>query len=523
MVKNGKLSRHIKRKHKTDPEVAEVLRQPKGAQIQFFDKKRREGIYEFNLNALSTDSTNLMRERKPKLEDNVRVCSECKKFVSNKYFSKHTCVSQDKFPMKPQLLQKNKTVMDNDVEFNTILNKFRDGEIGDLCRTDNTIKTVGYRHFNLRRHEQTKQVELRREVMSEMRILGRLFLVFKDLVEEEVSVDSMFSRMYLSELREAIQHMSMKEPSEDQIKSEKHGLKLMIDAIILRSIKSLMGHYSETMQDEKYKELKMFRIGYKHKSPEMFSSARNQCNKNSMEKSRHPRNALKESEIKKLKNFICGQLADTVDNFTIEKYKWLRTLIVARLTLFNARRGEEPSRITCKEFQEALDDTWLPPHEVEKISDEAEKFLVGQFHLAYLKGKGKKYVPVLIPKDLIPGLKILLENRDNYGIKKDNFFLFGTKSSREHASGWHALNDVCKEALVNIPVTATKVRHLMSTIYASLDMTPNEQKIFLDHMGHDSAINKENYQTPLGVQHVKIMGPMLKWVDNGREESGRTF
>ncbi|WAQ93515.1 hypothetical protein MAR_005986, partial [Mya arenaria] len=433
MVKGGKLSRHYKRNPKTNPEIAEVLKQTKSKQDQFFDTKRRKGIYEYNMKVLSTDNENLMRERKPKTEDHIRVCSECTSFVSNKYFSKHKCASLQNFPIKHQLLHKNKTVLDNDLEFTSILNKFRDGEIGTLCRVDDTIKTVGNRHFNLRRHEQSKQVELRREVMSEMRILARLFLVFKNLVPEEVTVESMFSRIYLTELREAIQILSIKE-SCDAIKSEKHGLKLLVDAVILRSIKSPMGHYSETMQDVKYRELKMFRVGYKHKSPEMFSSARHKSNMNSMEKSRHPSNAIKECEVKKLKNFICGQLADTVENFDIENYKV----------------------------------------------------------------KEKKYVPVLIPKDLIPGLELLLKHRGNYGIKSDNFFLFATKSSSSHASGWHALND----ALVDLPVTATKVRHWMSTIYASLDMNQGEQQIFLDHMGHDSAINKENYQAPLGVRHT---------------------
>jgi len=38
--------------------------------------------------------------------------------------------------------------------------------------------------------------------------------------------------------------------------TEKHGQKLFIDAVILRSVKTLNGRYSESMQDEKRKELK---------------------------------------------------------------------------------------------------------------------------------------------------------------------------------------------------------------------------------------------------------------------------
>jgi len=34
-------------------------------------------------------------------------------------------------------------------------------------------------------------------------------------------------------------------------KTEKYGLKLLLDAVILRSIKTLMGYFSDTKQDEK--------------------------------------------------------------------------------------------------------------------------------------------------------------------------------------------------------------------------------------------------------------------------------
>ena len=95
----------------------------------------------------------------------------------------------------------------------------------------------------------------------------------------------------------------------------------------------------------------------------------------------------------------------------------MRDLIVARLTLYNGRRGEEPARILVREYEEAMSDEWLPSNDIEKIDDPAEKYLVGQYKLAYLHGKGKKFVPVLIPNDLIKGIDVLLKFREEFGIK----------------------------------------------------------------------------------------------------------
>lgn len=39
------------------------------------------------------------------------------------------------------------------------------------------------------------------------------------------------------------------------MQTEKHGRKLFIDAVILRAVKPLNGHCSESMQNEKRKEL----------------------------------------------------------------------------------------------------------------------------------------------------------------------------------------------------------------------------------------------------------------------------
>ena len=73
---------------------------------------------------------------------------------------------------------------------------------------------------------------------------------------------------------------------------------------------------------------------------------------------------------------------------------------------------------------------------------------------------------------------------------------------------------VCHRADISL-ITAEKMRHRLSFIYASLHMLPHNQEIFLDHLGHEKGINKENYQCPAGVRTLRVMGRMLTDADEG--------
>ena len=62
-------------------------------------------------------------------------------------------------------------------------------------------------------------------------------------------------------------------------------------------------------------------------------------------------------------------------------------------------------------------------------------------------------------------------------------------------------------------VNATKNRHRASTVYATLDMSDNDRRIFYDHLGHHVNINRQNYQCPPGVSEIRVMGALLSALD----------
>jgi len=124
--------------------------------------------------------------------------------------------------------------------------------------------------------------------------------------------------------------------------------------------------------------------------------------------------------------------------WTSLEFSPLRHWVVSRLTLFNARRGGEPSRLLLKGWEAADKDVWLPQQTIEQIDDPAERLLAGSLKIAYQSGKGSKHlVSLLIPTDCVKAMRILVESEvhRNAGVNVNNSFVFPyTQSSINRVS-----------------------------------------------------------------------------------------
>ncbi|ELT89778.1 hypothetical protein CAPTEDRAFT_203826 [Capitella teleta] len=228
-------------------------------------------------------------------------------------------------------------------------------------------------------------------------------------------------------------------------------------------------------------EVERFQTAYLFRAHEIYVDARHTANVNSLEKARRLEALPSNRDLHQLNRFINSEL--------------------------EATKGK---------VEDALDGVWLPKEQTEQVVHEAEKFLSGRFCLAYLTGKGKKFVPVLIPTNLLEPIRELVAARASHGIPPSNMFAFATRHSDSHCLGWHAVQEICHLAQIKM-ITATSMRHKVSTTYAALDMTPADQKIFLDHMGHEASVNHDNYQCPVAVQEVNVMGKLLSTISGDVE------
>jgi len=146
-----------------------------------------------------------------------------------------------------------------------------------------------------------------------------------------------------------------------------------------------------------------------------------------------------------------------------------------------------------------------------------------EMKVTFQGGKGNNHiVPVLFPLDTIDGMKKLVELHDAVGIPVDNPYVFPyTQSSVCHVSGWHAVKRVCTDANVVHPrrMTATKMRHRISTLYAAMDIPSQDRELFYKHMGHSLQVNQNVYQVPLAVAEITSVGSRLAQLDSDQSVS----
>lgn len=90
---------------------------------------------------------------------------------------------------------------------------------------------------------------------------------------------------------------------------------------------------------------------------------------------------IKEHLIKTINSFSTFQFLDEKD------YVTLRDAACTRLTLFNARRGGEPARLSIAEWLDAKNENWIDQHR-KKDLNELDEVLCEKMSVSFITGKG---------------------------------------------------------------------------------------------------------------------------------------
>ena len=393
-----------------------------------------------------------------------------------------------------------------------ILNRFRHNAVGEICRTDKAVLMLGEKLWSKSAKKE------RHVIMSEMRLLANIILGMRSIQEN----DSLDGRQVLVRdnflaLEQVIEDMSKKECG-----SLKAGLKLKIGYLLKKLIKVLKGHYIQIndmcMAEETTHFASLLDLNWDF----TFYTAQLQCEqrRNSLRK---PQEMPNEEDLRKLKDFIVTQMTklsgDAYKMWDLHDFVFMRNLIVSRLTIFNARRGGEPARLTLKEWKDAMDNVWINPQQVQQMEDPLERAMVDQYKLAYQAGKGsRKLVPILVPKDTILPLQKLVDARQEFEIPKSNPFVFPTTGgSDNHALGWHSIKkivDIIHDQLEKPSLLISdKFRHRVSTLFALLELPAEERSKFYRHMGHSESMNTNVYQCPHAIGEIVDVGRYLQRFD----------
>ena len=169
----------------------------------------------------------------------------------------------------------------------------------------------------------------------------------------------MFLRKNYTDLERSINNLN----ESDQGK-ERYGSQLAVGWLIKRVVYVLEGHYCINEQDNKVLELENFRKILRLRWPALFSGAPFRSFTRRNEDLRLPDNLPSEEDVEKLLNYIEESLLSEIKSLDGDlcqksQYQRLRNLIVSSLTLENARRGEEASRLLIGQWEDAKAGKWM--------------------------------------------------------------------------------------------------------------------------------------------------------------------
>ena len=520
----SKLKRHIISKHYEHPLVMPILSMDESEKDRYISTFRKQGIRDFNLDVINKGGNSFMRERKSKNEDRPVMCSGCKGFFSKTYKARHQliCTAAGTNLMMPIVtIAKTPELQDYSDDFKSLLNTIRLDKFGDHIKSDQVILMIGSRsHASLKR-KKDKVTETKKSVRARMRLLSRLYLTFLDLYNNQSAVAleecegnaaDMYRRETVYILAEAINQLCDKpdiaddiDSSSNSITNQKSGLKVSIFNMLKLSGKFLIGHFLILNQDEKSQKVVQFLEILKMLQEDLFGDAYYDLNYRKNCFSRKPQNLPKEDDVQLL-NDECKKIMNSIDCFDIpsESFINVRSATATFLIIFNARRGGEPVRLKIKQWNQALDGYWTDKFEE---NDQPEMLVTFQ------TGKGvNNLVSVMFPPETYGAMKYLCnENiRKDVGIPQSNTFIFAnTQKSSSHTNGWHCINEILKRLSLQGAINATRNRHRVASLLASLQLSDKEKDLIFKHFGHSAAVNENIYQSANGTSQIRSTGKKL--------------
>ena len=401
-----------------------------------------------------------------------------------------------------------------------VISHLADDALGNLAKRDKTIQYMGLREFKRTKSRKEKKVNCLKHVRGNMRGLAELYTAFlqEDVVEQtHEDASDMFNRVNFSALSEAVTKICVTVVEKDGEQEEllKHGKKINLLNLLKSSSKLQKAKYLQERKDNETDEVEKFLTILNDNAPILVSDAFRAAHVNQQENLRLSKRIPMSQDVEKHHNGCISLMKDITDDpykiISSHEYVTLRDAACSRLTLFYARRGGEPARLTLKEYHKAMANEWMS-----RLEGDGMK-------VTYQSGKGVKHlVPVLFPEDTLAALQILADPavRSACGIREDNSYLFpATQLSESHVDGWTAINSISKAVgVVHVKtMTATCMRHRISTLHAYEDATPEERGLFYKHMGHSEAINENVYQAPLAHAEVDLIGRHLQQFDQGEQ------
>ena len=371
----SQLARHLRRHHKNEKAVSELTTMKDDKDKNFvFSRIRKSGILRENKKrAKCTENPDFLRERQQGDTDLV-ICGTCSGFFSRKKMWQHKanhCHSREAGSVsKIAVSASNLSVPTDDTRLGqefikSIVHRFHDDEIGNICRQDEMILLLGKGIYCKGKDRKIAMTDMRRvaSLLKEFRASANdMTLTGKDLLH----------RTKFKLLEDALHTVSCKDDG-----TLKAGLKLSIGYLIKRCAKVMKGHYIIEGKFDEAQEIDRFNSVFELNWDFLFSKSKNQVDARRQDVLRRPKMLPVEEDVTLVRDYTVANIEKMTEDQYLQwdqsEFNRLRSLLVCRLTLFNARRGGEPCQMTLNDWHNAEKGAWIDNQMASAITDPVEK------------------------------------------------------------------------------------------------------------------------------------------------------
>ena len=351
-----------------------------------------------------------------------------------------------------------------------VLSKMASDDITAVARSDDTILIYGSALLEKRGRDKGN------EVSQNMRVLARVVIEARELCgDNNATLSSSIAPKNFDMLLKCAKNLGGFIETEDGTKqykspstSIKCGYALKKAALILRGQSLRDADMEGKKEVDMFLELYDSEWGGKITTPALGNLSTKKHNSPNLLPITNDLVALRKYLIEK----ILALTTQVSTNATRENFRELSEVSLARLIMFNKRRGGEAARMKINSFMSRP--VWRDHHNEEIIGSlsSAEKQLCNRFDMVEIVGKRNRKVPVIITPDLKSALEVLTmkTTREKANVCEENQYVFPVNDGKSKYSlrGNDVLRHVCaKVKLENASaITSTNMEN-MSPLFPS--------------------------------------------------------
>ncbi|XP_076850568.1 uncharacterized protein LOC143500340 isoform X1 [Brachyhypopomus gauderio] len=521
----SKISRHLQYVHHNEPDVAKAFS---------FDKKSKERRVRLRLlttrgnflhNALisSSGKGDLVARRRPQKLGSTQEfthCIHCQGLYARKSLWRHirNCPQNPKVdePGNRKKMVQSLNCMARvppDVSkafWKTVMCQMKHDEVSAVIRNDKYILLFGEQMFNKLNPSSTKNDYIRQK----MREVGRLLLEARRLTPirsmEDFVLPSNFPHVIKS-VRAVSGHCE--ETNTYRIPS----LALKLGHSLSKIATSVECSAIITGRERLAEDARSFRVLQEHKWNESISAAAGTTlNEAKMNK---PQVLPFTEDVKTLHSFLNTEMTKyqhaLKDHSDVKTYASLCKLVLAKVILFNRRRGGEASRMKLESYVSRVKS---PVHEdlASGLSD-FEKKLCEHFQRVEIRGKRGRKVAVLLTPDMVNCMDLLVQHRDICQVPEENVHLFARPNALSSYRGSDVLREFGESCGARNPsaLSSTKLRKQIATLSTVLNLKDNEMDQLASFLGHDIRIHRQYYRLPESTLQLAKMSKLLIAMERG--------